>query len=245
MPTRCLKSLAFLLYVFLSLCPVTNAAKKTKGKGKDSTNAVSPEVAVAAARAAALSAPKTPGEYSYLFRGDPPKHSSTSSGHFSDPLKSNCKYDFKVYVYPLDYLLTPIVHSEEARANNTYHVCKKCIFEQFALEYVILDFFTQFCGRTYDPEDADFFYLPVIKDIDYRIGLHNHYPHARQPSPIETVLLEAIEKGNTEPWKAYLNVTDKYWLRHQGADHIIVMAAPVTNLRHESNMRGFFHYVSD
>ena len=26
-------------------------------------------------------------------------------------------------------------------------------------------------------------------------------------------------------------------------DHIIVMPAPVTNLRHQTSMRGFFHYM--
>jgi hypothetical protein len=41
----------------------------------------------------------------------------------------------------------------------------------------------------------------------------------------------------------YLNVTAKYWLKNNGADHIIVMPAPVTNFRHESGTRGFFHYM--
>lgn len=31
--------------------------------------------------------------------------------------------------------------------------------------------------------------------------------------------------------------------RHNGADHILVMPAPVTNFRHQTNMRGFFHYM--
>jgi hypothetical protein len=47
-----------------------------------------------------------------------------------------------------------------------------------------------------------------------------------------------------KPWKEYLNITDEYWVKNNGADHIIVMPAPVTNLRHETSMRGFFHYVS-
>jgi hypothetical protein len=29
----------------------------------------------------------------------------------------------------------------------------------------VYDFLTQFCGRTMDPEEADFFYLPVIRDV--------------------------------------------------------------------------------
>ena len=39
------------------------------------------------------------------------------------------------------------------------------------------------------------------------------------------------------------NVTDKWWRRRNGMDHILVMPAPVTNLRHEGGMRGFFHYM--
>jgi hypothetical protein len=53
----------------------------------------------------------------------------------------------------------------------------------------------------------------------------------------------ALEKNKTEPWKHVFQVTDYFWLRNNGADHIFVMPAPVTNLRHESNRRGFFHYM--
>lgn len=155
---------------------------------------------------------------------------------------SNCPYDFKVFIYPLSPHLTPIYKAEEARRNGTYHICKKCIFEQFALEYIVLDFLTQFCGRTYNPKEADYFYLPIVRDIEYRIHLYE--PGGRKPSPIENVLLEAIDNNNMKPWKEYLNITDEYWIRNNGADHIIVMPAPVTNLRHETSMRGFFHYVS-
>jgi hypothetical protein len=31
----------------------------------------------------------------------------------------------------------------------------------------MIDFFTQFCGRTYDPYEADFFYLPIVRDVSY------------------------------------------------------------------------------
>ena len=47
-------------------------------------------------------------------------------------------------------------------------LCKKSFCfpqEQFALELVVHDFLTQFCGRTLDPENADFFYLPIIRDV--------------------------------------------------------------------------------
>ena len=165
-----------------------------------------------------------------------------SSSLHSTASTTPCKYDFTVYVYPLSPNLSPLRLAEEARKNQTYHVCRKCIFEQFALEYVLYDFFTQFCGRTYIPEEADYFYLPIVRDIDYRVALQTG--GKRDPSLTENALLQAIENKNFGPWNQYLNVTDMYWKKNGGADHIIAMPAPVTNLRHQSSMRGFFHYVS-
>jgi hypothetical protein len=94
----------------------------------------------------------------------------------------------------------------------------------------------------YDAEEADFFYLPIVRDVEYRYSMQHHL--GRQSSQVEEALLEALEKNKTDLWRKYLGVTDYYWRRHGGADHIIVMPAPVTNLRHQSSMRGFFHYVS-
>jgi hypothetical protein len=53
-----------------------------------------------------------------------------------------------------------------------------------------------------------------------------------------------MEKNSTKKWKELFQVTAQYWKRSEGADHIIVMPAPVTNLRHEGGRRGFFHYMS-
>jgi hypothetical protein len=43
---------------------------------------------------------------------------------------------------------------------------------------------------------------------------------------MENVLLEAIEKKNFIPWREYLNVSEIYWKRNDGADHLIAMPAP-------------------
>ena len=169
----------------------------------------------------------------------------------------DCKYDFKVYVYPLPGHLAPVRLAEEARRNKTLHICQKCILEQFSLEYVVTDFLTQFCGRTNDPEEADFFYLPLIRDAEYRVTLdHNNKAvkgNRRAPSQAEEALLammgdfrgrgSQLRKPESTLWTSYFNVTDKWWNRRGGMDHILVMPAPVTNLRHEGGMRGFFHYM--
>ena len=153
----------------------------------------------------------------------------------------NCSSNIKIYIYDLPAKL--LERAESARAKGEFHICKKCIFEQFALEYIIFDYFTQHCGRTSDPDEADFFYLPIIREIDYRIALSSG--GQRAPSVIEETLLEVLEKNSFVKWHEVFNVTDKYWRRSNGSDHIIVMPAPVTNFRHQTNMRGFFHYVSD
>jgi hypothetical protein len=51
-------------------------------------------------------------------------------------------------------------------------------------------------------------------------------------------------QGTSSKWVSLFNISDHYWRAHQGGDHIIAMPAPVTNLRHESSQRGFFHYMS-
>jgi len=53
-----------------------------------------------------------------------------------------------------------------------------------------------------------------------------------------------MEKNDSSLWTSYFNITDKYWKANNGADHILAMPAPVTNLRHQGSMRGFFHYMS-
>ena len=170
------------------------------------------------------------------------KPSSVSKGH--QAISNSCKYDFKVYVYEVPSYIPSIRFGREARANETLHVCKKCILEQFALEYIMTDFFTQFCGRTFNPLEADYFYLPLIRDAEYRHTLGSKGAAKRQPSTTEQALLDIVEKGQSSKWTKLFNTTDKYWFAKGGSDHIIAMPAPVTNFRHETGKRGFFHYMS-
>lgn len=155
--------------------------------------------------------------------------------------KGVCPYSFKVFVYPLPPELPSFRISEEARRNHTLHVCFKCIFEQFSLEYIMNDFFLNFCGRTYDPESADYFYLPVVRDAEYRLMMHKR--GGRNPSATENAILNVLEKNDFTQWSLLFNCTDKYWRRRSGFDHIFVMPAPVTNFKHEGSRRGFFHYM--
>ena len=168
-------------------------------------------------------------------------HDKKSSLTTSDAQK--CKYDFKVYVYEVPWILPSVRIAAEARVNQTLHICKKCILEQFALEYIITDFFLQFCGRTFDPTEADFFYLPLIRDAEYRQTLGGESNNKREASDTEKAILDMF-RGNSKRWTKYFNVSDVFWKARGGSDHIMVMPAPVTNFRHESGKRGFFHYMS-
>eukprot|EP01032_Pedospumella_encystans_P030091 gene30091-33963_t len=56
----------------------------------------------------------------------------------------------------------------------------------------------QHCGRTRNPEEADYFYLPIVREIDYRIALGNG--GKRAPSVIEEALLDAVEKNDLQKW---------------------------------------------
>lgn len=153
-----------------------------------------------------------------------------------------CHYPFKVYVYDLPSSLDAVRIGEEARINKSLHICHKCILEQFSLEYIMQDFFTHFCGRTFNPDEADFFYLPLIRDAEFRLA-QSIKTRNRAPSSAEWALLNLLEKNDSSLWQSVFNITDKYWHVHSGADHIIAMPAPVTNLRHETSQRGFFHYM--
>jgi hypothetical protein len=156
--------------------------------------------------------------------------------------KPACEYDFKVYVYEIPPALDSIRISQEARWNKSLHVCHKCILEQFSLEYIVNDYFTQFCGRTYNPDEADFFHLPLVRDAEFRMAM-SISTRNRAPSASEWALLNLLEKNDSTLWRDVFNITDRYWHAHNGADHIITMPAPVTNIRHETSQRGFFHYM--
>lgn len=171
------------------------------------------------------------------------KSNAGTSVASSSSSSSSCPYSIKVYVYELPATLKSVHLAEEARTNKSLHICQKCILEQFAVEYIVYDYFHQFCGRTNDPNEADFFYLPIIRDAEYRTQMAIGGQRSRSPSLTEESLIDLLEKNDDSKWLQVFNITSMYWKKHNGADHILVMPAPVTNFRHEGSMRGFFHYM--
>lgn len=47
--------------------------------------------------------------------------------------------------------------------------------------------------------------------------------------------------GEYAPWEETYNITSEHWKKKKGADHIIVMGAPVTGIDHPKGRRGWFH----
>ncbi len=175
----------------------------------------------------------------------PTSTTSSASSHSSSYYDSSCPYKFKVYVYPLPFSLGSVKVGFEARRNRTLHICQKCILEQFSLEYIIEDFIVNTCARTLDPSEADFFYLPLLRDAEFRMKMSIKSKDSRGPSETEMALLDILEKNDSRAFQRVFNISSpnlSYWNRYNGADHIIVMPAPVTNLKHETSQRGFFHY---
>ena len=59
----------------------------------------------------------------------------------------------------------------------------------------------------------------------------------------EQALIDILENGDTRAWKRVFQVTDEYWKRNEGADHILILPHPVTSYRHPKGRRGFTHYL--
>ena len=118
---------------------------------------------------------------------------------------TRCPYGFKVFVYPVNVTTPSFARAEEARKNNSLHVCRRCILEQFSLEYILYDFFTQSCVRTLNPDDADYYYMPMLRDAEYRINLHNN--NNRDSSFIEEMILDMLDlsknNNNNKHYKEY------------------------------------------
>ena len=85
--------------------------------------------------------------------------------------------------------------------------------------------------------------LTQVRDAEYRVSIESRQKNSRDSSLTEQALLNIVEKQNYTLWSQLYQYTDKYWKAKNGYDHIIVMPAPVTNFRHETSRRGFFHYM--
>lgn len=82
--------------------------------------------------------------------------------------------------------------------------------------------------------------LNIMFQAEYRVSLGKNN---RNPSDTDKAIMNLILKEDGSGWERTFHMPLTFWDRHKGADHIFVMPAPVTNFNHETNKRGFFHYM--
>ncbi|KAJ8598809.1 hypothetical protein CTAYLR_008643 [Chrysophaeum taylorii] len=148
-----------------------------------------------------------------------------------------CPYGVRVFVYefPESLHFNKIAAAARERKIGT-HFEGEHLLAQFALEFVLADFFEQACVRTHDPDAADFFFVPFFSDVEYRAA-----GRPNGPSPHGEAILDILERNDTKKWVDRFETTDKYW-RRAPERHVLVQAAPVTGFRHPKGRRGWHHY---
>ena len=142
-------------------------------------------------------------------------------------LSSVCNVDFKVYVYE-----TPLLElSEDYRPNDTFAGSQ----QQYSLGLIVYNYFNHFCGRTLNPDEADYFYLPQSDDVLFHVVKKGTQSYTQQ------AFMAVINDEFDSKFKIS-NITNKYWLRNSGSDHIIVIPAPLIDM--EQDFATLRHYVS-
>jgi hypothetical protein len=95
--------------------------------------------------------------------------------------------------------------------------------------------------RTYDPDKATLFWVPYLPSVEFHAGVRGP-PPTHQTSVYAQAISDAID-GDFTGWQQQFGLTDKYWQRRGGADHILVFSEPLQGLTHPKNKRGSYHFV--
>jgi hypothetical protein len=97
------------------------------------------------------------------------------------------------------------------------------------------------CLRTYDPEEAELFYVPYLPSTEHHVGDDRKLDYSA--SPYGKAILEILDKQNYEIWETTFGLTSKYWKRRGGSDHILVFSEPMHGLYHPMGKRGHHHFI--
>ena len=123
------------------------------------------------------------------------------------------------------------------------HYAPASQMDQYTLEVIVNTIFTHpdSCLRTYDPESAKLFHVPFYNSIHF----HNGKTFAQDYSTTNyaQALMDIMERENYDSWQKVWGITDKYWKRRGGADHVSVMTEPLHGFWHPRNKRGSFHFI--
>ena len=97
------------------------------------------------------------------------------------------------------------------------------------------------CLTTSDPSTAKLFYVPFQSDLEFRTTACKVSDRSQTA---HSLALEKAMNGDYSLWEETWGLPKKWWERNKGADHIVVMAAPLTGLTHPSSKRGDWHYIT-
>eukprot|EP00980_Cylindrotheca_fusiformis_P029974 scaffold24130_cov142-Cylindrotheca_fusiformis.AAC.4 len=114
---------------------------------------------------------------------------------------------------------------------------------QYSTELLVREIITNpnSCLRSKDPETATLFYVPYLPSMEFHNG--NLFPKSLQTSPYSQAIVNAIDRRDYSEWKRLFGVTDKYWKRRNGSDHILVFSEPCHGLNHLQAARGNVVYI--
>lgn len=125
--------------------------------------------------------------------------------------------------------------------SNHYHVSSQ--HAQFATELLVRQIIAhpQSCLRTDDPDKAALFLVPYLPSVEFHAGVRGP-PPTHKTSLYAQAIADAID-GDYRGWKQHFGLTDKYWKRRSGSDHILVFSEPLQGLTHPKNKRGSYHFI--
>jgi len=131
-----------------------------------------------------------------------------------------------------------------ARNASEAHYDRTSPGQQYSTEHMIRELMInpKSCLRSYDPETADLFYVPYMVSTEHHLGRTRVNPDF-QLSRYGKAIRDIVEKGDHTAWESTWGLTDKYWKRKDGADHILVFSEPLHGLWHPRNQRGSFHFL--
>ncbi|KAJ3386045.1 Heat shock protein HSP 90-beta [Lobulomyces angularis] len=127
----------------------------------------------------------------------------------------NCSSNLKIFVYPF----APERNINLLKQNGWRYICKvHCISAQFSLDLISHKFFLKSCMRTFNPEEADFYYVPYYSHLDQ--------PHTKSFTKTILDMIDTHGKNNTAAgyrnWEHFTK-TDSYWWKTRGVSkHIFV-----------------------
>ena len=166
---------------------------------------------------------------------------SLGDSHWSEPILSD--HGRRMTTIPSSDAWPWLVYDAQARANATSHYDIDGQHVQYATELLVRELMTNAdsCLRTFDPDEADLFYVPYLPSMEFHQGSKTALDYST--SKYGQAIMDILYQHNYTAWEHVFGLTAEYWRRRNGSDHILVFSEPLHGLLHTRNKRGHFHYI--